>query len=54
MQLGSSKLVNEKSSVVVSHSSRLPLEDSYNVLSLVKRKRYGDTCISIFSKEGET
>jgi len=51
MQLANSKVIDDKSLIVVSHASRSPLEQSYDVLSLIKEKRYGDTCISIYRKE---
>ena len=50
-QLASSRLVTSESMVVVSHASRFPLQHSYNGLSLIKERRYGDTCISIYQKE---
>jgi 16S rRNA (guanine(966)-N(2))-methyltransferase RsmD len=51
MQLASSKIIDDKSVIVVSHASRSPLQQSYDGLSLIKEKRYGDTCISIYRKE---
>lgn len=36
--------------VVVCHASRSPLEASYDGLSLVKERRYGDTAVSIYRK----
>ncbi len=51
MQLANSKVIDDNSIIVVSHASRSPLEQSYDALSLIKEKRYGDTCISIYRKE---
>ncbi|HEX75805.1 MAG TPA: 16S rRNA (guanine(966)-N(2))-methyltransferase RsmD [Dehalococcoidia bacterium] len=50
-QLANSKLIGAKSLIVISHASRSPLGHSYDELSLVKERRYGDTCISIYQKE---
>jgi len=50
-QLAKSKLTGNKSFIVVSHASRLPLSPDYNGLYLAKERRYGDTCISIYQKE---
>jgi len=50
-QLAASKLVGNESLIVASHASRFPLDHSYNGLSLIKERRYGDTCISIYHKE---
>ncbi len=50
-QLANSELLNDNALVVVSHASRSPLQPSYDRLSLVKEKRYGDTGISIYQKE---
>ena len=49
-QLANSKIVDGKSLIIISHASRSPLQDSYDGLSLIKEKRYGDTCISIYQK----
>ncbi|MBM3141759.1 MAG: 16S rRNA (guanine(966)-N(2))-methyltransferase RsmD [Chloroflexi bacterium] len=51
MQLANSKVIDDKSLIVISHASRFPLQQSYDGLSLIKEKRYGDTCISIYRKE---
>lgn len=50
-QLAASKLVGNESLIVASHASRFPLNRSYDGLSLIKERRYGDTCISIYHKE---
>jgi 16S rRNA (guanine966-N2)-methyltransferase len=50
-QIAESKIVDRESLVVISHASRAPLEDSYDGLSRIKEKRYGDTSISIYNKQ---
>ncbi|MFC1901990.1 16S rRNA (guanine(966)-N(2))-methyltransferase RsmD [Chloroflexota bacterium] len=50
-QLATSKMVGMNSTVVVTHSPRLPLDATYAALSLVKEHRHGDSCISIYKKE---
>ncbi len=50
-QIAVSKLIDSNSVVVISHASRNRLQEKYDGLSLLKEKRYGDTCISIFHKE---
>ena len=50
MQLASSSIIDDESLVIISHAFRSPLQDSYDGLSLIKEKRYGDTCISIYQK----
>ncbi|HIE16855.1 MAG TPA: 16S rRNA (guanine(966)-N(2))-methyltransferase RsmD [Dehalococcoidia bacterium] len=50
VQLASSTIIGDESLVVVSHSSRLPLQNNYDGLILVKERRYGDTRITIFEK----
>ena len=52
-QLGNSKLVGKDTIVVVTHSSRLPLDLTSSVLNLVKERRHGDSCIAIYKKEGK-
>jgi len=49
-QLAHSEIIDDESLIIISHASRLPLQDSYNSLSLIKEKQYGDTCISIYQK----
>jgi 16S rRNA (guanine(966)-N(2))-methyltransferase RsmD len=51
IQLASSKLVGTKTTVVVTHSPRLPLNQSYATINLIKEHRHGDSCISIYHKE---
>ena len=50
-QLASSKLINQDSIVVVTHSSRFPLKPNYGVLTRLKERRHGDSTISIYRKE---
>jgi 16S rRNA (guanine966-N2)-methyltransferase len=53
-QLAQSKLVSDKTTVVVSHSARIPLQQSYNALHVVKEQRHGDTCVSFYQKEAHS
>ena len=41
-----------ESVVVVTHSPRLPLDSAYHPLTLHKEYRHGDSCISVYRKEG--
>lgn len=50
-KLANSKLINEDSAIVVTHSSRFHLEAKYSSLSLLKERRHGDSTISIYQKE---
>lgn len=50
-QLANSRLVGENSTVVVTHSPRLPLGAAYATLKLLKEHRHGDSCIAIYKKE---
>ena len=49
---GCSALLTGRTVVVVEHSRRHPVDDSYGLLRLIKQRRYGDTMISIF-QQGE-
>ena len=51
MQLDNSKLVGNHTLIMVSHSSRVPLNNRYGSLQLTKKKRYGDTSLSIYRRE---
>lgn len=53
-RLAISNLVGTDSLVAVTHSHRLPLNDSYDGLRLIKAHRHGDTCISIYQKKGQS
>ncbi|MCL0057997.1 16S rRNA (guanine(966)-N(2))-methyltransferase RsmD [Dehalococcoidales bacterium] len=52
-QLATSKLVGEKSIIVVTHSPHSPLNSTYAQLNLIKQRRHGDSCIAIYQKEGK-
>jgi 16S rRNA (guanine966-N2)-methyltransferase len=52
--LSRSRLINGNSLVLVSYSSRSNLADSYENLTRIKERKYGDTCISIYHKEVES
>ena len=47
-QLSSSSLVARGSTIVAEHSYHLPLESKYGAFSLIKERKHGDTCISIY------
>jgi 16S rRNA (guanine(966)-N(2))-methyltransferase RsmD len=53
-QLALSGLVGVKTTVVVTHSSRLPIKQAYASLNLIKEHRHGDSCISFFQKEAKS
>jgi 16S rRNA (guanine966-N2)-methyltransferase len=50
-RLATSTLVGTKTTLVVSHSSRLPLNQRYGTLNLVKETHHGDSAIAIYQKE---
>jgi 16S rRNA (guanine966-N2)-methyltransferase len=50
-QLAQSSLVCGKTTVVITHSTRIPLEQTYAPLKLIKEQRHGDSCISFYRKE---
>lgn len=50
-QLADSRLVGDRTTVMVTHSPHLALKESYAALNLVKEHRHGDSCISIYRKE---
>lgn len=50
--MAQASLVRGGGLLVVEHSSRRPLQESYGSLRLFKQRRYGDTCISLY-KAGE-
>jgi 16S rRNA (guanine966-N2)-methyltransferase len=52
MQLDNSKYVGNESLIVIPHASRSPLAGNYGGLHLIKERRHGDTCISIYCREG--
>ena len=51
MQLANSRLVGPRTTVVITHSPRRPLNPAYAGLGMVKEHRHGDSCISIFRRE---
>jgi len=50
-QIANSRLVNENTIVVSTHSSRFPLQARYGMLKMFKEYRHGDSTISIYRKE---
>lgn len=50
-QLASSKLIKQDSTIVVTHSSRFPLETNYGILTQFKEHRHGDSTITIYHEE---
>ena len=50
-QLADSKLVGDKSIVVVTHSPHRPLKSTYANLNLIKEHRHGDSVIALYKKE---
>jgi 16S rRNA (guanine966-N2)-methyltransferase len=53
-RLATSKLVGESTVVVVTHSPHLSLSSTYASLSLIKEHRHGDSCITVYQKEGRS
>jgi 16S rRNA (guanine966-N2)-methyltransferase len=52
-KLATSSLVGKDSIVVVTHSPHLPLAPAYATLGLIKERRHGDSCISIYKQEAK-
>jgi 16S rRNA (guanine966-N2)-methyltransferase len=52
-RLATSRLVGKETTVVVTHSSRSPLAQSYPPLKAVKERRHGDSCITVYRKEAK-
>ncbi len=50
-QLADSKLVGEHTIIVMTHSSRFPLQSNYETMQLFKEHRHGDSTISVYRKE---
>jgi 16S rRNA (guanine(966)-N(2))-methyltransferase RsmD len=50
-ELAGSRLIGAETTVVVTHSSRIPLEKSYGGLHMLKEHRHGDSSIAIYRKE---
>jgi 16S rRNA (guanine(966)-N(2))-methyltransferase RsmD len=53
-RLATSQIVKENTVLVVSHSSKVKLNEEYERMRLVKNKRYGDTAISIYCLEDQS
>jgi 16S rRNA (guanine966-N2)-methyltransferase len=53
-QLATSKLVGTESIIVVTHSPRLHLDSTYAPLHVLKERRHGDSCITVYQKEGKS
>jgi 16S rRNA (guanine966-N2)-methyltransferase len=49
--LSKSKVVKEKPVIVVTHSPRLQLDDTYVTLNRIKQRRHGDSCIEVYQTE---
>ena len=49
-ELGKAMLVKPGGLLVVEHSRRMSLQDSYGPLVLIKSRRHGDTCISLYER----
>ena len=47
-RLATSKLVAQKTTLVVTHSPRLSLKPNYASLTLIKEPRHGDSCIAMY------
>jgi len=50
-KLANSKLVGNNTTLVVTHSPRLKLEPVYDSLKMIKERRHGDSCITLYRKE---
>ena len=53
-QIAESPLVTQDTTLVVTHSPRVPLSSEYGELKSVKEQRHGDSCISIYQKEASS
>ena len=47
-RLASSGLVDAGSTIVAEHSYRVPLSPAYGSFHMIKERRHGDTCISVY------
>ena len=52
-KLATSRLVGTDSILVATHSPHLPLSQNYATLNLIKERRHGDSCISLYRKEAK-
>ena len=50
-KLASTPLIGLKTWLVITHSPRVPLDESYGQLKMKKERRHGDSIISIYHKE---
>jgi len=53
-QVGASGLVGKDTTVVVTHSPHLSLQQTYGPLKMIKERRHGDSIISVYKKEAVT
>jgi 16S rRNA (guanine(966)-N(2))-methyltransferase RsmD len=53
LQFDNARYIDERTMIVIPHSSRTFLADRYGRLSLAKMRRHGDTSISIYFREGD-
>ena len=53
-KLAESSLAGDKTTVVITHSARIPLNQTYATLKLTKEHRHGDSCISFYRKEARS
>jgi 16S rRNA (guanine966-N2)-methyltransferase len=51
VKLAESRLIGKETFVVITHSSRFKLEDSYGLLRLKREYRHGDSVIAVYRKE---
>jgi 16S rRNA (guanine966-N2)-methyltransferase len=52
-RLVASKAATASSTIVVQHSFRQQLQPNYNGMVLIRQRRYGDTCVSMYNKEAQ-
>ncbi|WP_225973715.1 16S rRNA (guanine(966)-N(2))-methyltransferase RsmD [Dehalogenimonas formicexedens] len=50
-KLASTALVGPETWLVITHSPRVPLDESYGQLKMIKERRHGDSIITIYRKE---
>jgi 16S rRNA (guanine966-N2)-methyltransferase len=54
-KLASSRLVGEGSTLVIEHSRRVPLKETYGDFHQIRNLRHGDSCVSVYRyAEGES
>jgi 16S rRNA (guanine966-N2)-methyltransferase len=51
--LANSRLVGNKTIIVITHSAHFNLEQSYGAIKMVKERRHGDSVIAIYQKEAQ-